>query len=431
MEQLISFFSRNSFAIEYLISCFLFLLPLERRRHFALRITTAIVVQLLLDRVVIAIIALWGLRLPLAFFTAYIMGIVMFRFCAAISFWDAVFGATCSFALQHMSYAVYSFLTALLPMQSEVSAGAVEALIFLGITTVCYFWFAKKLPISGQYGVRITESIRAVIIVLPFAFFLSMLAENAHTADTAGNTALFLISRVYAVLCCVFVLWVQTSINERVSVETEYRVQKMLWHQQKDQYQLSKENIDIINRKCHDLKHQVAAIRAVQNESQRDRYLDEMEKSVMIYDSAVQTGNEVLNTILTERSLSCEKEGISWTCMADGKQLDFMDPVDLYTIFGNVLDNAIESVRKLKDPERRIVSVTLYSKRNMTVLQVENYFDHDVQFEDGLPVTSKGDTNYHGFGLKSIRSTVEKYGGSLSIDAQDHIFLLCIVLPTP
>lgn len=330
MEQLISFFSRDSFAIEYLISCFLFLLPLERRRHFALRVTTAIVVQLLMDRVVIAITGLWGLRLPLAFFTAYIMGIVMFRFCAAISFWDAVFGATCSFALQHMSYAVYSFLTALLPMQSEVSAGAVEALIFLGITTVCYFWFAKKLPISGQYGVRITESIRAV-----------------------------------------------------------------------------------------------------QNESQRDRYLDEMEKSVMIYDSAVQTGNEVLNTILTERSLSCEKEGISWTCMADGKQLDFMDPVDLYTIFGNVLDNAIESVRKLKDPERRIVSVTLYSKRNMTVLQVENYFDHDVQFEDGLPVTSKGDTNYHGFGLKSIRSTVEKYGGSLSIDAQDHIFLLCIVLPTP
>ena len=431
MKQLIFFLSKSSFLIEYFISCFLFLLPLKRRPHFALRVAAWLVIQLLLDRAVMTAIVLWELQLPLAFFTAYLMGIVMFQFCATISFWDAVFGATCSFALQHMSYAVYSFLTALIPMQSEASAGAVEALIFLGIAAACYFWFAKKLPISGQYGVRITESIRSVIIILPFAFFLSMLAENSRTMDTAGNTVLFLISRVYAVLCCVFVLWVQTSINERVSVETEYRVQKMLWQQQRDQYQLSKENIDIINRKCHDLKHQVAAIRAVQSESQRDRYLDEMEKSVMIYDSTVQTGNEVLDTILTERGLSCEKEGISWTCMADGKQLDFMDPVDLYTIFGNVLDNAIESVRKLKEPERRIVSVTLYSKRNMTILQVENYYDHEIQFADGLPVTSKGDMNYHGFGLKSIRSTVQKYGGSLSIDARDHIFLLCIVLPTP
>ena len=431
MERLLSWINLNSFAIQYAVCCLLFVLPLRRREHFALRIGAALAAHLLLGSGALRAADLLGVHRAAAFLVAFLIAVGMFFFCAKVTFWDSLFGAACAFAVQHMSYAIFSFLTSLFPVRNAASKGAVETLIFLGVTICCYFLFARKLPIAGQYGVHITESIRAVIIVLPFAFFLSMLAENFYAQDEAGNLPLFLISRVYAVLCCVFVLWVQTSINERVNVETEYRVQRTLWQQQRDQYQLSRENIDIINRKCHDLKHQVAALRAVQNESQRSRYLDEMEKSVMIYDSAVKTGNEVLDTILTERSLSCEKEGISWTCMADGKHLDFMDPVDLYTIFGNVLDNAIESVRQLKDPEQRIVSVTLYSKPNMTVLQVENYYDHELQFSDGLPVTSKGDQNYHGFGLKSIRSTVEKYGGSLSIDAQDHIFLLCIVLPTP
>jgi sensor histidine kinase regulating citrate/malate metabolism len=117
--------------------------------------------------------------------------------------------------------------------------------------------------------------------------------------------------------------------------------------------------------------------------------------------------------------------------VADGKQLEFIDPVDLYTILGNAIDNAIEAVRKLEEPDHRVVSVTIYAKQHMSVLQIENYYEGELHFAGGLPVSSKQDHRYHGFGVKSIRSTVEKYGGSISIDTENHIFLLCILLPTP
>ena len=77
-----------------------------------------------------------------------------------------------------------------------------------------------------------------------------------------------------------------------------------------------------------------------------------IEKSVQIYSAIVRTGNEILDTILTEKSLICENSGIHINCVADGSLLAFMNPVDLYTLFGNALDNAIEAVRKLESKEK-------------------------------------------------------------------------------
>jgi len=352
----------------------------------------------------------------------------MFLFCAELSINDAVFGATCSFAVQHMSYVVFSVLAVLSSGGTEGNPVG-ELLMFLCVAPFSYRLFAKKMPVSGRFQVSWGEAVRSAIIVLFFAYFLSMEAGNHFELDTAGNLGVYLICRTYACLCCFFVLWAQTSMKEAVAARAQLRTQELLAQKQREQYELSRDNIDLINRKCHDLKHQVAALRGVQNEDQRDRYLGEIERSVMIYDSVVKTGNEVLDTILTERSLSCEKEGISWTCMADGEKLGFMDPVDLYTIFGNALDNAIECVRDLKDTEKRVVSVNVFSKPSMVVLQVENYYEQAIKFSGGLPITSKEDTDYHGFGMRSIRSTAEKYGGSVSIDTENHIFLLCVVIP--
>ena len=149
----------------------------------------------------------------------------------------------------------------------------------------------------------------------------------------------------------------------------------------------------------------------------------------MIYDSSVKTGNEILDVLLTEKSLICEQEGITWTCVADGRQLSFLDPIDLYTLFGHALDNAIENVRKLPQVEQRVISLTVFEKPGLSIIQLENYYKGQLQFRDGLPVTSKADREEHGFGMRSIRNLAEKYGGTISIDTENSIFLLSITLP--
>ena len=111
------------------------------------------------------------------------------------------------------------------------------------------------------------------------------------------------------------------------------RVQKkelvdFLYKTQQEQYKMSRENIAVINQKCHDLKHQIRALRNADKE-ELDKYLGEIEESVEIYEAIVTTGNDVFDTILTEKSLYCKKHGIQVTCVADGSQMGFIDTIDL------------------------------------------------------------------------------------------------------
>ena len=240
-----------------------------------------------------------------------------------------------------------------------------------------------------------------------------------------------MICRIYAFISCYFALWVQTSINENVETKVELRMQQMLFQQQREQYELRKEYIDVINRKCHDLKHQISALRKMSAEGEKNQYLDEIEKSVMIYDSLIKTGNEVLDTILTEKSLYCEKEKIVWTCMADGECLLFVDPVDLYTLLGNAFDNAMEAVCQFENQDQRVISLNIIRKKQLAVIRMENYFQNEIHMVDGMPMTNKGNKDDHGIGLHSIQMIAEKYGGSISVTTENHIFELCIVLPIP
>ena len=181
----------------------------------------------------------------------------------------------------------------------------------------------------------------------------------------------------------------------------------------------------------HDLKHQMAAIRHMRDDEEINRQLKEMEHSVMIYDSVVKTGNPVLDTVLTEKCLYCEEHQIVMTCMADGEHLDFIDKVDLYTMFGNAIDNAVESVMKLSEKEKRVIQVSVFNEKNLLMIRVKNHCEDQLRFVDGLPVTTKKDKGYHGFGLKSIQHTAEKYGGTLVCQQLDRAFVMQVLLPIP
>lgn len=431
LEFFVNYFHQHAFVLEFFFCALVFLLPLKKRKGFCIRAAFSFLVQLVINYFFVDIvIEMLQIHMLFAFFVDFVTTIGVFMFCAELSLPDAVFGASCAFAVQHMAYVIYSVFDTLYGFGPMI--GDILSKVILGLVAFpCYCLFARKLPINGHYGVRMSEAIRSVIIVLPFAFFLSMLAEMFYQSSDGNATALFIVCRVYAFICCSFVLWVQTSINQNVMTKVELRTQQLLFKQQKEQYELRKDHIDLINRKCHDLKHQISALRGISSEKQRDRYLDEIEDSVMIYDSMMKTGNEVLDTILTERSLYCEREGITWTCMAEGDCLSFVDPIDLYTLLGNALDNAMESVCRIQDPDHRVISLNIHQKGQLVIIQMENYYQHEIAMVDGMPRTSKGDTDYHGIGLHSIESTAEKYGGSISITTENQIFKLCIVLPIP
>jgi sensor histidine kinase regulating citrate/malate metabolism len=115
--------------------------------------------------------------------------------------------------------------------------------------------------------------------------------------------------------------------------------------------------------------------------------------------------------------------------MADGAKLNQMEPGDIYALFGNAIDNAVTAVMALEDADKRAISIKILSQAQLVMIQIQNYYAGTLRFEDGLPQTQQTDHRLHGYGMKSMRYTAEKYHGTMTVQAKDQIFCLQVLIP--
>ena len=409
------------YGINLWISCLVFLLPLRRKTHFKVRlILSGAVCVLILSGVYYFIENLtdwgyWG-QVPLLFIT-YFSAVLIFYSCVkgkGFGLWYCGVWGTMTFLLVlETSYVLCS------PLLGDLGNWLLKILFSVAVNVVIGLTLARWMPEKGQYQIGPRQMVSAWVFCI--------MSENLFIyAKVDPGAALF---NIVLQFYCITLLYLQSALFKKSSMRKELETIQLLWHQQKGQYQLSKETIELINHKCHDLKHQVQAIRAVKDEKERETYLEKIEKSVQIYSAIVRTGNEILDTILTEKSLICENSGIHINCVADGSLLAFMNPVDLYTLFGNALDNAIEAVRKLESKEKRVIDIMLYERQSFLMLQIVNPMCGEVKFEDGLPLTTKAKNGYHGYGMKSMLHTIQKYEGHLTTEVKNGCFYFNVMLP--
>jgi hypothetical protein len=416
-EALSFLLDRSFFMLNLLIICSLFLQPLEKRTQMGWRMVRGILLCVVISLLLPHTPAKYVLEMVAA-------GGYVWLICD-VSPQDAVYCAMCSYVTQHFARAAHAIL-----FREGTGIHLTWGYVLCCMLTygLFYYFFARNLPENGHYNVDVKRSFVSLALILVFADGLSTIAGYYFRQDGGMN---YYVTSGYAMLCCIYAMWSQVAQKQKVQIEKELALQGQLWVQKKSQYELMQTNIDFINMKCHDLKHQMAALRTKVMTNERDAYLEQIEHSIQIYDASIETGSQVLDTVLTEKSLFCEQNLITMTCVADGSRLGFMDAVDVYTIFGNALDNAIECVSKIADPERRIVSVAVWVKSDLLLIEFENYYENEIRMQNGLPITSKEDTDNHGFGVKSIRYVVERYDGCMGICTEDNTFSLRISIPLP
>ena len=271
-------------------------------------------------------------------------------------------------------------------------------------------------------SMRTTTSL-SVFSALWLAFSNSITREFQSESDI-----LYQFLMVSALVFAGFVLYLRTGILVQSEYRHEITLMEQILHQERKQYQNAKENRDIINMMYHDLKHQLSNFSAKLTAQE----IRSIQQAINIYDSNIKTGNEVLDVLLYEKQIICQKEGIILTCMADGKTLSFMRTTHIYALFNNALENALEAVRKLDNPEMRVVDLAVTPNANTVEILVSNYFRGELFLQDGLPLaTTKDDKNRHGFGTLSMKYVAELYGGALSVAVKDSIFTLNISIPIP
>ena len=344
-----------------------------------------------------------------------------------------------SFSLS-LYYAMWAFMS--WQLMCELWMGTVSFAQYLGVSTtmremffgvfifvtgnlLIYFTLAKWMQEDSKEKLGPRQLISAVVIYSAFEVVGYTPGKDNFEAGEGKWLVVYL-----AQLLLMLLLYLQSELFKKSAMRQELAVMNMLWKKEQEQYELSKENIALINQKCHDLKHQIRAIRYM-NKEEIDAYLNEMEGSIEIYESIVKTGNEVLDTILTEKSLYCKERGITVSCVADGSQMGFINTIDLYAILGNALDNAIEAVEKFKHQEKRQIDVMIYRQQQFLVINIVNPMKEKLIFEEELPRTTKADHFHHGFGLKSIQYMVKKYDGNLNVGEEDGCFSLKIFIPIP
>lgn len=243
------------------------------------------------------------------------------------------------------------------------------------------------------------------------------------------------LSRIYTVtLMCLgialeFVIPIAHEAGAKAKeLEDEKETLVSLLQLQAHQAEMSKKEQDILNMKFHDMKHQIIALKSMHGE-EKNATLAELEKSIDVYGDYAKTGNDTLDIILTQKSLLCTEENITFTYIIDGSAFSFMSVSDLTSLFGNIIDNAIEAVSK-EEGDYRLIKISASVKNGFLSLNEENYVTEKVSFSsDGLPISKKENQVYHGFGSKSIKYIARKYGGTYSFTQKGNRFQVSLLFP--
>lgn len=428
-------FYRPIFIIMLIISISMFGVKLKKKNPFILRYIISILLCLEIS-FVFPLFSDNAFYISSMFFIFWIVVYLMMIFCLQENKKNLLFISIIGYTTEHIAYELYLFIVTIFGIVNGENGIYSFQNKFLFINyqdAICYFasylviyffaylFFARK--IKGNEGIRINNPLFLIIGII-FIFIdisLNAFVDNYSKANF-DKTYICTIAIINILLCIMFEFFAfETSTRQELRKNLDV-ISQMKYNEEK-QYELSKENIALINQKCHDLKYFIRNYG--NNQTLNPQVIEEISQSIEIFDSNIKTGNNALDIIFTEKSLLCYKNNIRFTCIADGKLLSFMDDVDAYSLFGNLVDNSIEALKD--EAQKRVISLIIKGQGDFVSISIQNFFSKQLRFENGLPITTKKDKNYHGYGMQSIKMICEKYNGTLSINTNDNIFSVNIL----
>ena len=413
----------NFFHIQILVIELLFCARLQRKKLFWLRLIPTAAAYCALPAVV-----------PDGFFSPFVtvgwftfgflimlmLSGLLIGFCFRMNLRQIVFYCCVAHTVQHIVHCLYRMTE----MVFSLSFAAAQCFQIFYMAVACLLvWrflrdrFRSSETVDFQNGYLVAFAILSTLMI----YVLSYWSTSLET-DTVGM-------EFFDCFSCALLLVILLDVFRIRKAEREQMIMEGLLRQEQEQHEISRDTIDVINRKCHDLRHQIAALRNMSSEEQ-EKSIAELENAVLIYDSFPKSGNRDVDIILAEKSLLAEKNHITIRSIVDGSGLRFLTVEDLYSLLGNALDNAIEAAGKEQEEARRIITLYAAARGDLFSIHIENPCAKEPLFMDGLPVTSKPDKDYHGFGMRSMRYLCEKHQGVLTTGWEDGIFSLDVLFPS-
>lgn len=328
------------------------------------------------------------------------------------------------------------FLEGLLENAPQMAANLAFTALYLLICFLITFGFRTMIFKSDK---RLFSPLQMGLILLPtivyfyarnFQFILRNATDLSVTANSMLHVYILLLLLGLSVL--LISILADNNLSTRLQQEELQHMQALIQKQHQD-FVAQKSATEAIQQKYHDLKNCLIGLKGEGDTSspEKQKLIEEVEQIMRPIETNVETGNHFLNIILAEKIAVCQKYQIRLTPYADGRELSFIDGLDLCVIVGNALDNAIEAVQKLP-PEKREIHMKVSSSGNMMIFFFQNYYSGTLlKNEMGFFKSQKKDASHHGYGLKGISKIVDLYHGSMAVDHTEHEFTLNILIPIP
>lgn len=210
------------------------------------------------------------------------------------------------------------------------------------------------------------------------------------------------------------------------SLRTEYGAREL--EAKLSYYKDKTEEEERVRRAYHDMKNHLLILQAQAEDSQEiRRSIESLQEEIEGYEAYCHTGNDFLDVVIRDKIRAARSRNIDFQEMIRFEDGSFMEPLDISTIFGNALDNAIEASEKMAE-SMRLITVKAARIHDMMVIAVENNMQPDTPVYER---TSKKDTLMHGFGIANIQSAAERYGGQCTTKSGNGKFVLKVVIPIP
>lgn len=404
-----------------------FCLPLRHRSHFwvrtlgmllpmiflALFLDPSAQASTLFDRQV-ALLSMYVL------FFALLGGMILF--CVDISKKGAWYCAVWALLAAQTAYEGWKFIEMLCAYRgrpldlARFEVQAAQLLLGTVFYMLVYFFLARKLPYKGSYHIGPRQLTSAFLIGILFMAQAAVLDTSQNAEMPTSFVATVLIGQFYFLT----LLWFQTELFKKSAMQKEMETLNLLYERQRQQYQVARQNVQIINSRCHELKVQIAALRKLAPDAVPQQSLNEAEDAARLYDANRNTGNEVLDVVLTEKTLLCESRNIRLNAVADGSCMEHLEAGDLYALFVNMLDHAIESSIRVSEPERRGIDLLVCRRQGFAVINV---------ISPARPAEAAASRTAQ-YELKVVKRIVQKYKGTLTTETQNDFFAVKIIFPT-
>ena len=294
----------------------------------------------------------------------------------------------------------------------------VRMFILLGIYRLCR-GLAYQISLADFLIITLVWGVGFAITIFDVFHFL-----DKHIVL---GSIIYIMQIVFSVLFVLLFLYVKNILYLREQEQRD-KMQIAQLRQQFAYYQEKQKEEEKIRSIYHDMKNHLLVLERSQGTDAARKMAEQLRTQIADYEDYVHTGNDFLDVIIKDKAEKMREKQIDFSAIIDFEGVDFIEPLDISTLFGNGIDNAMEASEKLPE-EQRVVLVKAGKVQSFISILIEN---NCIDADNSKQIrTTKSDNFLHGFGISNMEKAAEKYEGTCKATQENGKFTLKILIPIP